>query len=271
MNTLFSEYPPAEKLRLFIQSYWTGDFNINREASFSQSVVPNGCVELIIHLSDFHCSLNKRVWCKSPDFTLLGVFTKPYEVKFSENVQVFGIRFYPDGIQNVFGVPPSVFFATYEDSVDVLGKSVQRFCTRIRELQSVNAQLQFANEFLTDQLGRHFLAHDYTHQAMSLIRKVAGEPDYQLLKYQIPISDRQLQREFKNRYGITISDYMRLSRMNAIQKYMDSSGSANLTQLSYDLNFFDQSHFIREFKTYVGITPGKFSRIRDRFIVNPAH
>jgi AraC-like DNA-binding protein len=40
--------------------------------------------------------------------------------------------------------------------------------------------------------------------------------------------------------------------------------------LPYDLNFSDQSHFIREFKNYVGIAPKKFINSRKQFIVNPA-
>jgi AraC-like DNA-binding protein len=271
MNTVFTEFLPSHTLLPYIQTYWQGNFNIKGEKDFSQSVLPNGCIELIIHITDNHCTLSKNDgdWAKSPVFTLLGLYDKPYEVQFSHNVRVFGIRFYPDGIRNIFGIPPSEFLATYEDGTDVFGHSLREFCAKIRELNTTAEQVSLANEFISGQLASHVQTYDYTHLAMKLIRKVQGMADYQELTAQVPISIRQLQREFKALYGITVRDYMRLSRMNAIHNYMLSKNQS-LTQLPYDLNFSDQSHFIREFKNYVGVAPKKFINRRNQFIINPA-
>jgi len=57
--------------------------------------------------------------------------------------------------------------------------------------------------------------------------------------------------------------------MNAIQKYMQSA-MINLTDLTYEIGFADQSHFIREFKLITGISPRKFLDQRSEYIVNPA-
>lgn len=270
MNIAISEYQPAVDLQPFIQAFWLGTFNINSEQHNVQTVVPNGCIELVIHLSDTHCALIKHsgTWSNSPDFTLLGLYTQPYDVQFSGTVRVFGIRFFPDGIRNIFGVAPSEFLATFENSVDVFGQGIQDFSVRIRSEKSVEAQLELANAYIKRQLEWHHQSHDYTHIAMRLIREAAGLADYRKLTSRVPISDRQLQREFKHLYGITIRDYMRLSRMNAIQNYM-RSGNKNLTQLSYDFDFTDQSHFIREFKNYIGLPPRRFIKNSNRFIVNP--
>ena len=102
---------------------------------------------------------------------------------------------------------------------------------------------------------------------MKLIRQTQGLENYQKLTEQIPISLRQLQREFKNQYGLTIKDYMRISRINAIHQYMQTN-NGSLTKLAYDLDFTDQSHFIREYKNHVGIAPKKFTKNQDAFIVN---
>ncbi len=270
MHVVITEHRPSPTLQPFVRTYWSGSFNRKRAPHIYQSVVPNGCIELIIHLSEAHCSLIKgdERWCKSPPFTLLGLYTQSYQVQFANHVTVFGISFHPDGIRHLFGVPPAEFLATYENGVDVLGQHLQDFCARIRALESTEAQLHCTNQYLSRQLTLHHQSYDYTHVAMKLIRKVSGITDYQTLTAQVPISDRQLQREFKNQYGITVVDYMRLARMNAIQNYMRTN-SHNLTQLSHDLHFTDQSHFIREFKKYVGLAPGKFTKNREKFIVNP--
>ncbi|MEQ9378176.1 MAG: helix-turn-helix transcriptional regulator [Imperialibacter sp.] len=270
-NTLFTEYKPSTVLSPYIQSYWHGSFNVDGEANISQSVLPNGCIELIIHTSSDHCSLTRpgADWSKSPEFTLLGLYDKPYEVQFSRPVTVFGIRFFPDGLRNVFGVAPAEFLGTYEDSNDVLGNSMRDFCEQVRDAGSPSGRVELANSFILSQVETHRIDWDYTHLAMQLIRKCQGTAEYQSLIDQVPISVRQLQREFKALYGITVVDYMRISRMNAIHNYMLSK-NRSLTELSHDLQFTDQSHFNREFKNFVGVAPTKFARNRESFIMNIA-
>src|SRR5690606_31609543 len=159
---------------------------------------------LIIHTTADHCKLARRDsdWIRTPEFILVGLFDKPYEVRFSRKVDVFGIRFYPDGIRNIFGISPSEFFATYEDGVDVLGQRLREFCSRLREAPGSTEQVLLTDRFIQDQLSRHVKTYDYTHIAMRRIRQVHGIHDYAALMREIPISPRQLQREFKSQYGI---------------------------------------------------------------------
>lgn len=271
MNIVFSEYKPPADLLPFVQSFWFGDFNISNSGGYTRSVVPNGCIELIIHLTTAHCALEKEKdkWNRSPDFTIVGMHTRPYGVHFESRVHVFGIRFFPDGIRNIFGVPPALFLSTFENGVDVLGKNLTEFCVAIRDSGSVSGRLQLTEKFIRTQLELHYRSYDYTHQMMKLIRSVKGQMRYRDMTEKIAISERQLQREFKNQYGITVEQYTRLARMNAVYRYMQS-GSDSLKQVYNYLEFFDQSHFIREFRNYVGLPPGKFLKNRENFIVNTA-
>ncbi len=270
MNIAVEEYEPDYRLKDLVHSYWAGDFNVSRQSGYTQQVLPNGCIEVIIHLSDAHCSLfsSANGWGSSPDFTLIGMYSQPYEVRFESKVNVFGIRLYPDGVRQIFGVPPVELLAAFEDGVHVGGQSFYAFCNRIKEINNIAAQLQLSNAFLLSKIDETNKKYDYTHLALRLIRESHGAVDFTTLLELIPISSRQLQRELKKAYGITLSDYMRLSRMNAIQRYM-LSGSKNLTQLTYKLQFSDQSHFTREFKKYAGITPGKFVKNQEEYILNP--
>ena len=262
------QFPPVD-LSHYIERYWSGTFNLNHEREFSMNIVPNGCVELILHLSDDHCLLNKphSSFDKSPPFTLLGVYSKPYTAKFPSRVNAFGIRFYPDGFKNVFGVPPGEFLSTYEDGADVVGKELEHFWSKLRDNKDAVNRVNLANDFLRKQLSKNRIYHDKTHMAMLLIRQSMGLIGFSEITDKVPISLRQLQREFRKNYGITITDYIRLTRLNTANKYI-LANPGSLTELSYILNFSDQSHFIREFKHYNGLTPKKFLKERLNYVVS---
>jgi len=84
-------------------------------------MIPNGCLELIFHLNNLHCDLqNDNTWSQTPDYMIIGLFIQPYEVQFKNHVKVFAIRFKPEGIYNVFGVPASVLKERFEGSVQLL-------------------------------------------------------------------------------------------------------------------------------------------------------
>lgn len=271
MNIIFKEFSPQLSLAPYVQSFWIGDFNINRQDGFTRRVVPNGCVELIIHLEDDHCSLrnSENQWIKSPNYLIIGTYKQPYDVQFSCAVKVFGIRFFPDGIKQIFGIYPTEFINAYENGVDVLGRSIDTFCDSLRSSPVSDERVAIANMFLEKQLGRNHQNHDFTHLAMRGIRENMGVVNHERILNTVPLSQRQLQREFRKIYGITMSDYMRLSRINAIHNYL-LSGKMDLTRISYSLHFADQSHLTKEFKNFIGLSPKTFSKQRDQFIVNSA-
>lgn len=271
MNIQVTEYKPSYPLSSYVHSFWTGVFNVSRDKNFSQLVVPNGYIELIIHLTEDHCALtkNNKQWDNSPDHTLIGLYTQPYEVKFSNLVNTFGIRFFPEGIYNLFKVPPAKIIGTYEDSEDVFGKPFREFCDRIKDKNNTTNLIAYAEQVLLRKLEENQNDHDYIKKAATIIRNHQGMLTQSELMSKVPISERQLQREFKNRIGITAKKYMRIARMNAIQKYMQQADSFDFSFLTYEYGFADQSHFIREFKRLTGNSPRSFRNKENDYIINP--
>lgn len=174
-----------------------------------------------------------------------------------------------EGIHNIFGVPPVHFTGSYQDSFSIFGKHFNNYCSRLRDLPSIKEKITHTEAFLLNQLSRNRKNFDYTALAAGIIRKHQGLLPLEALKEQVPISPRQLQREFKNRYGISPKAYTRLARLNAIQHYMQNAIKPDFSALAYAHGFADQAHFIREFRSITGNSPGTFTRKRDKFIVNP--
>lgn len=270
MSVQIREHKPAEQLAPYIELFWEGDFNTTYEYKLSQQVVPNGYVELVIHLSEKHCDLFKENrWLQSPDYTVIGLHTRPYEVHFRDRVQVFGIRFKPEGIYNLFGIPASEFSESYEDMALVLGAAFREYCSRLRESEKVSEKLLLTQNYLVAQLKKDHSELTYVNRAAELIRESDRFDKIDRLPEQVYISLRQLEREFKKKIGITPKRYMRISRLNEVHRKLEEEKEIEFTKIAFDCGYSDQAHFIRDFKSFMGVKPTIFIKEKNRFIVNP--
>lgn len=72
-------------------------------------------------------------------------------------------------------------------------------------------------------------------------------------------SDRHLLRILQNQVGTGIKTYQRLLRINQALDYMQNH-TLSLTQIAYLSGYYDQSHFIHDFKQVCGVTPGVYRK-----------
>ncbi|MEM9546817.1 MAG: helix-turn-helix domain-containing protein [Bacteroidota bacterium] len=73
----------------------------------------------------------------------------------------------------------------------------------------------------------------------------------------ISISQKSFIQKFKRYYQITPNEYMKLKKINQSIKLIQNNKSMTLTEIALESGFYDQSHFIRNFKKYCGYSPKK--------------
>ena len=77
----------------------------------------------------------------------------------------------------------------------------------------------------------------------------------------LSITQKNFINKFKKLYSLTPSQFIRLSQVNQAIELMKTRIDSTLTEIGFEAGFYDQSHFIRVFKNYCGLTPKEF---RDR-------
>ena len=199
---------------------------------------------------------------------ILGLFTRPYEVQFRGMVKVFAIRFKPEGFYNVFGVPASEFKERYEDMSIVLGTEFIDLSHRVREEKSIAGIIRRVERHLLKNIQTNNIELSYVNRAAELIRQTKSIR-IEELSNQVYISQRQLEREFKDKIGISPKQYLRIIRLNEVQRLLDNNNLMDLTSVAYYCGYFDQAHFINDFKRITGKKPTIFIKERGQIIANP--
>jgi hypothetical protein len=259
------EIAPDKRLQPFVKSYWWARFpSTGYEAPYT--VVPNGYTEWILHLGSDSCRIQQHSQVtQTGRSVLIGLQREIYRVSFQTEVPVFAIRFHPEGLGRLMQLPASALVDQHVDA-EAAGELSKQLARILQMANNVVERVRLANEYLLTRYCRLPQEPNLPALAMSQIRLHATDlrACFQNLN-QIPLSRRQLQRKFREEFGISMQDYWRIARLNQIHAYMRGK-KQNLTQLSYELNFSDQSHFIREFRSWMDISPKQFLREREKYL-----
>lgn len=106
-------------------------------------------------------------------------------------------------------------------------------------------------QFITRQVIRHD-AFAKTALALTDIRSVTG------MQRTLQRSERSLERLFKSYIGVTPALFHRINRFQSALDHLRGVHFRSLTDVAYEHDYADQSHYIREFKEFAGVSPKKY-------------
>jgi len=96
--------------------------------------------------------------------------------------------------------------------------------------------------------------------AQDLIIRYAGAVPVDRLLQQFYVSRRTLERYFRDQVGLSPKQFSKVIRFNRAFALLNSDPSISWADLIHRCNYFDQSHFIAEFKSFMECTPTEYLR-----------
>ena len=98
-------------------------------------------------------------------------------------------------------------------------------------------------------------AYDY---CLGQIQSFKGQIQVKRLSKEINVTHRQLSRQFNNFLGLSPKEYPRIQRFHGSIENIKKHPADSLSQIAYLSGYYDQAHFINEFKEFTGMTPKKY-------------
>lgn len=190
-----------------------------------------------------------------------GLLNCSHQVMLVGSFKMLEIKFYPWAIEWLTGYPSGTLRNQVIRLEDLFGPTgdqlAQRLETEVDERMIVSlVERQVRNWIRNREPVMDSLLRTATEQIMARSGTVKVEP----LAGELGVSRRLLEMKFKAVYGISPKHLARNIRLRKAAKLLAASQTPSLTETAYACGYFDQSHFIRDFKAVTGKTPSRFFR-----------
>jgi AraC-like DNA-binding protein len=168
------------------------------------------------------------------------------------------VLFKEGGLAAFSRIPANELFDITIPAEDFFTKAAaQGLVDAISEAKDNPTRIHRTETFLTQQL-RGGGPDPLVNEAVRLIKESKGLIKIKDLAHALYISQDPLEKRFRTQIGSTPKQYSSIIRLRNIIDTWPSYPS--LTSASYDAGYFDQSHFIKDFRTFTGESPKDFFR-----------
>ncbi|WP_426292912.1 helix-turn-helix domain-containing protein [Dyadobacter endophyticus] len=255
----FRHFQPAKVLAPYIRHYYV--FESAGNAVYEDTVFPSGDMEIIFNLGEgIWESFREDGFQNNPAIELWGQITRPLQIRSSGAHLMLGVRFFTHATSFLLDDEISIFNDQVSDLTDVMGAGIRHLHGTLLEAPSVTARIALLDEFFTSRLmrasGRQERLDRVAH-ILTSITKDATENNIGRIAGTFGITTRYLHKLVYQHTGLSPKSFDKIHRFKTSLKLIGEN-KMPLTSIAYDAGYFDQSHFIRDFKSFTGLTPSAY-------------
>lgn len=255
----YQTFSPHPDLASLIKCYWHLEVPVEPNPP-RQRIVPDGCMEMIFILGDDIKRYTSEIdFIIQPRVIVVGQITEPFIIQPTGYVNCFGVRFYPFGFAN-FISKPLKNLENKETHIDQLvaesdAKNLEAAVTQATDNQE---RIAIVETFLLKMLNEEKTIDHIVQSTIDTLFSTKGSTTIGMILKEDLSKRRQLERNFSKQVGLSPKQLGKVIRLQSALKMMLNEPAENLTQIAYESEYYDQAHFIKDFKEFTGINPKDF-------------
>jgi AraC-like DNA-binding protein len=259
----YREFRPTSALAEHLDCFWSIEAGLSAAGPRPvQRILPDGCIEMIFHLKDPVQRLEaKGIPIRQPSSFISGQIKRFILIQPVGQYAAFGVRLRPGMAFPIIGIPMRELTERSVDLGLVWGKKGQRLTKEVQSAKNNRERIRCIENFLSDVLRQGSEPNGATLAAVRWILQSEGRVPIDFIVSKLGMSSRQLERGFNDHVGLTPKLFSRIVRL---QKVFSSSANRpapmKLTNVAYECGYYDQAHFIKDFKSLAGQKPSEYFR-----------
>ncbi|HAJ64811.1 MAG TPA: AraC family transcriptional regulator [Cyanobacteria bacterium UBA8543] len=262
---IYHTYLPRPPLSQFVAFLWSSEGDDLPKAQVR--LLPIGSMELVINLREDAIPLfdqHSRAQCGSTGGSrICGIHSEGFIIDNHSQVGVMGVHFKPGGGAPFFGLRASELHNQIVSLDPLLNRRAgelrdlpEAAALRDRLLETPTRETRFLvlERFLLNMMAQPLEQYSAVDFALREFQK-SPTPTVSEVTNQIGFSARHFNQLFRNQVGLTPKLFCRIQRLRQVLYLLAGKKQINWMDVALKCGYFDQAHFIHDFRTFAGCTP----------------
>jgi AraC-like DNA-binding protein len=252
----FTLLPPPELLKNDVECIRVAESS--GEEALAIHVAPTGVPGIVFHQNNGRPALDEIATAsgrsvRPPILFLYGPGTDASVMRYSGgSFTTTQVIFRPHALKTLMGMNASALANGSAALGDVVPTNL---LSQLLEAPSERERVRLLTAFLVERFRRANARDTLVEESLRLIHQDIATVRVGDLLDRANLSERQFERRFIQTVGLSPHVYIRLRRFNEAIRLIKTGRFERLTDVAHALNFYDQSHLIRDIKAFSGTTP----------------
>jgi AraC-like DNA-binding protein len=228
--------------------------------AFVHRAFADSSAEMIFHYSGRFTELTPNGATDSPLAHLQGQSTGVKRYSTHTSFGIFGVYLYPYALPVLFPVSGGEIANRICDFETLLKQHGADFTERIMLAPGFESRAALVSEFLLGRLRQchSALLQEKYFAAMRALIHSSGIAAFNQLAASSGFTERAFERRTKQYTGFSPKLLYRVARFQQTAAAWGKTNISSLTEIALNNGYYDQAHFIHEFKLFSGFTPGQY-------------
>lgn len=250
----FDKHFPSDKLKNYIKYYVVSENELQNE----YKVFPSSGLVIGFQYKGRLATLKNNIENKLASAGITGISDSYKIFKNSAGIGTILVYFTEIGFTHFAAHPANELFNLSLSLDDIFEKSkVKEVEEKLAIAGADKQRIKIIEQFLLAQR-KDIETDKLIVEAVKLIYQSKGTIRIQELNKKLFISQSPFEKRFRKVVGTTPKKFASIIRFNTVLDNLNETKT--LTEICYENNFFDQAHFIKDFKQFTGDTPENFKR-----------
>jgi AraC-like DNA-binding protein len=241
-----TRYAPADDLRWVIERYWVTEWDLRGQDPYSQVILAHPNINMVIEPN------NTRIY---------GIAKATTSHFLQGQGRVIGVKFRLGGFYPFWGQSVSKLTGQSIDSREVFGADAQTLEDEVLATNNEEKKVVLLENFLRERLPKRDENVELLNDIVDTIITDGGIVKVDDIVNRFGINKRTLQRLFSRYVGTSPKWVIQRYRLHEAAQRMESGEFSDWAKLSLDLGYYDQAHFIKDFKVIIGRSPEEYVRV----------
>ncbi len=261
---LVRHYIPRPPLCNFVELFWL--YQGYTQPHDKERLLPNGSMDLVVNLKDDEARVYDRRDTSRFQATrgaiLVGVQSEFFVIDTAQQMSVIGVHFKPGGAFPFFKLPAGEFHNQHLSLDLVWGTSAYELRDRLLEAPAPEAKFRILEESLLARASKPLLRHPAVNFALNEFGDLRRAGSIAQVTSQIGLSSRRFIDIFNDQVGLTPKLFCRVRRFQKVLRRIGMCREIDWTDMALACGYFDQAHFIHDFKAFSGLSPTAYAAHR---------